>query len=260
MTREHIWGDWLRDYVAAKALNHQMQVKRAITPGEPDQVTTKLKSGDPLSTNLQIVCAKCNNEWLSQIQERAKPILIPLIQGASIELSEADQATIASWCAMATMTAEFIDPEPLSKGISGAERRLFMKDQKPPAGFRIWIGHFRRTDWEPQWVHVNAPIIGPEDTTRVEGQEAQSNTRATTFVIGELLVHVMSSAGYPALVEKWDFRGNKDLASRLVQIWPLDMREIHCPTPTLSDRDADTIPSVLDRLIAESAQSISSNI
>jgi hypothetical protein len=86
MSREHIWGDWLRDYVVANAVNHQMQATRAIAPGESDRVTTKLKSGDPLSTNLEIVCAKCNNEWLSQIQERAKPILIPLIQGMSIEL------------------------------------------------------------------------------------------------------------------------------------------------------------------------------
>jgi hypothetical protein len=121
MTREHVWGEWLRQMVPAEMNKHEVRAERIGAPGTPLQAETRLRAGDPLST-VKVVCAACNSGWLSQIQERAKPYLIPLIQGQPTALGPDGQRALAAWCAMATMTGEYIDRDPTAIDVSQADR------------------------------------------------------------------------------------------------------------------------------------------
>jgi hypothetical protein len=73
MSREHIWGNWLKKYVAATMPKHSSSVHVVNPPGESDFFKVWTRSGDPLRSNVRVVCVNCNNTWLSGIQDAAKP-------------------------------------------------------------------------------------------------------------------------------------------------------------------------------------------
>lgn len=87
---------------------HHFRHERIDRPNTPVQSEIKLRTGDPPRSKVRVVCRDCNTTWLSQIQERAKPHLIPLITGQTFALGATSQESIAVWCTMATMTAEYI--------------------------------------------------------------------------------------------------------------------------------------------------------
>jgi hypothetical protein len=61
-------------------------------------------------------CAKCNSGWLSRLEKRAKPILVPLMRGREATLTPRQQATIAMWffarAVMFDLRCETVTPRP----------------------------------------------------------------------------------------------------------------------------------------------------
>jgi hypothetical protein len=257
MSREHIWGRWLRSYVSANMNKHHLHATRILAPNVPNVSELRIRAGDPIRSNVRVVCEDCNNTWLSRIQEQAKPILIPLIQGRTTSLGITAQSKLAAWCTMATMTAEFIDRDSGSRGVSQMERDWLRNNSGVPDNWRIWIARFQRYKWKPQWIHLTLPILGSEDSAGLKpGDTAPANTQATSFVIGELYVHVLSSTGYPGLVGKWAWPPFSRLSRLLVQVWPLKESFIAWPTDSLRDRDADSIPTILINVIDGASRSL----
>ena len=55
-----------------------------------------------------MVCGDCNSGWLNQIQQTARPLLLPLFEGRAHRIDGDAQSKIAAWIAMATMTGEYL--------------------------------------------------------------------------------------------------------------------------------------------------------
>jgi hypothetical protein len=140
------------------------QAVRINRPGEQSTGDLFLRAGDPLRSTVKVVCVDCNNQWLSDIQNRAKPVLIPLIKGERTGLGHEAQRRVAAWCAMATMTAEFIDRDPNTITVPQSDRDLLRNNGTVPPGWRIWLAHYRRYKWPAQWVHLTLPILEAKDT------------------------------------------------------------------------------------------------
>jgi hypothetical protein len=122
---------------------HRFHAQRILRRGAAPTSTTTLKAGDPLRSKVRVVCASCNNTWLSQLQQPAKPYRIPLFQGQRTALSSAAQERIAAWCTTATTTAEFVDPDPHSIAVPQSDRDRLMNNRTPSPNWRIWIGNIR---------------------------------------------------------------------------------------------------------------------
>jgi hypothetical protein len=105
--------------------------------------------GDPLHRKLRVVCGECNNGWMSRLQNRAKPILLPLILGEKAQLRRTAQTLIASWATMTAMVAEFAIPSTVTSPQS--ERVWFQANQVPAPNWRVWLGHYRGTELRKQW-------------------------------------------------------------------------------------------------------------
>jgi hypothetical protein len=257
MSSEHIWGRWIKDYVRADRKKHHIHLTRIPAPELPNISELRIRAGDPLRANVHVVCQDCNSKWLSQIQEQTKPILIPLLQGKKSALGPTTQAQLAKWCTMATMTGEFIDRDPIGQGVSLAERQMLWKKSAIPTGWRIWIARYRRNRWKGEWVHLAVPILDAENSVGLKaGDHAPPNTQTTTFVIGELYVHVMSSSQHPDLTAKWLWPAFSRLSRLLIQIWPPKESFIAWPPESLTDRDADTIPTLFANVIDASSRSL----
>lgn len=248
MSNEHVWGDWLKQYVRPTMNKHNYQAVRINQPGERATESVRLRTGDPLRSKVKVVCADCNNRWLGDIQKRAKRYLVPLIAGERTALGNPAQEVVAAWSAMATMTAEFIDPDQTTIGVPQSDREWLMNNRTAPAGWRVWLAHYRRGRWPVQWAHFTLPILAAADVPRESPTGfVLPNTQVTTFVVGNLFVHAMSS------VDEENIRGWATMLPRhfrlLIPILPQRESLIAWPPASITDQTADMIASAFHRYI-----------
>jgi hypothetical protein len=237
LTDEYVWGDWiLKGGHAPRTTNkHEINLTFINLPGVPPKSKTKTRAGDPLGVNLHLVCANCNNGWMSGIQDRAKQHLVHMFPGKSWAIGADAQQAISAWAVMATMTSEYLAKDPSTRAISQADRDFLRSNLRSPESWRVWIGSYNRSTWKGQWVRTSASIL--DVANYPESGTAPPNTQTTTFIIGKLYVHVMSSF-FPEHAALWDWRPTPRARALLVEIWPVKHGIIAWPRVALSDRDA----------------------
>jgi hypothetical protein len=248
MTNEHVWGDWIKDHVERRANKHGHAYVLKPRPGEPDEVVVRTRAGDHIDAKVKIVCADCNSGWMSRLQETAKPFLIPLFKGENWSINQTAQSIIAAWIAMATTTGEHISAEKKRVSIPQADHDHLMKTQTASLDWCIWIGRFERTDWPGQWIHTTVPILDAEDFSDfVPNDPRATKLQATVFTIGQLYVFAMSCP-IPGIANGWDWRTAPAALTKMVKIWPTQRHpDITWPLPSLTDREADTFATAVER-------------
>jgi hypothetical protein len=244
MTSEHVWGDWLKPYVRS-ALNKSPILQKTVGRiGTPDRDRVVILAGGPLNSQAKVVCGQCNSEWLSDIQNRAKPHMVPLIEGRTTVIGERAQKAIATWATMATITGEYILGRHAFITVSQDHRRAFKDTSAPIAiGWRIWIGHYVRFRWLGHLVHACVPIHFKGDVIIPNVQDRDTplaNTQWTTIIIGNLYVHTASSGDHPDLIKNWRWPNEPRARGLLVQVWPSKESAIVWPPQSLTDRDAQS--------------------
>jgi hypothetical protein len=251
MTREHFWGDWTKAYVKRPFNKHTAAEVSVPRPGEPQPARTRTRAGHPLDANAPVVCAKCNSGWLSGIQGRAKPFLIPLFDGKDSLLSADAQSAIATWITMACMTAEHSN-ELKNIGIRQSERDWLMNHQTPPSGWRIWVGRCNPPS-QMQWIHAAFRILDVDVLPAVISERDRiPNAQTTAFSIGQLYFFAMSAAG-PEIAGGWDWRTARRATNRLQQIWPQKSVRIFWPPPLLTEEDVKSFGTAFVRYMEELA-------
>ena len=243
MTNEHVWGSWLKPYVKGRDNKYFLRRKTVGKAGTPDVASLAVKAGaSPLHSKVSVVCGDCNHGWLSQIQERSKPHLLPLIEGKERVLIGAKaQMAIATWATMATITAEFIHGRLASIAVSNEAREAFREARAPLRNWRIWIGSYYRRRWEASYVHACQSIHweGSLVVPNVQDPETPLPTiQWSTFVVGKLYIHTASSSTSPDLIRDWDWRNAPQARGLLVQIWPPKEAIIAWPIRGLTDGEA----------------------
>jgi hypothetical protein len=129
------------------------------------------------------VCKKCNNGWMSDLESRAKPVLTPLVQGASGYLDASDQATIAAWGAKTALALHLTTPE---KVAPVEHYREIASTGLPPKQTLVWLAaHDARAIDAYHRSHV---LSFDGATMRVAGY-------ATTIAISRVVIQVV---GYVA--------------------------------------------------------------
>lgn len=223
LTREHIWANWLKAYIPRQleygeshsSVDHKTHV----------ETTKKRQPGDPHSYKVRVVCKKCNGGWMGKAQERAKPLIIPLITGEPTEINHHTQTVLSMWAAMAIMVGEFREKQ--HAVIPAGERQCLMNHQKAPPNWRIWIGNYKRDKCQTGWFHNTLTIQTEKHIPDVTNDGTpRPNTQATTFVVGQLYIHAMSSS-VPNLIDRFVFTGSG--APKLRQIWPIINDKIDWP-------------------------------
>ena len=114
LSREHVLPNWLRRLFPRSPSDTHTHGVVSWAAGEgdilsPPQVASTQRSGQAGTRKVRAVCKKCNNEWLSVMEQDTQPLLESLILGERRIIDLPEQPKLAAWVAKTVMTAEFIE-------------------------------------------------------------------------------------------------------------------------------------------------------
>jgi hypothetical protein len=111
-TKEDVLPKWLKKYLSVSPGHTHMTQRLEYTEGYyRDQPYTELipkKKKTPAYT-VKAVCKKtCNGGWMSQLETDAKPILLDMFSGKSLNLTPEVRTVISRWTAKTGMMFDFM--------------------------------------------------------------------------------------------------------------------------------------------------------
>jgi hypothetical protein len=130
LSKEHLFADWLRELFPRTPHDTRTQGETWFE-ASAGQWTSPLRrsfQGHTGSKKLRVVCTKCNNNWVSGIDDAVRNALVPLILGHAIVLDDTLQHKLATWITKVTIVAEYINPN--NRAVSKEERLWFWGNRK----------------------------------------------------------------------------------------------------------------------------------
>ena len=183
LTREHFSPRWLRPYVGGLFDRTAHSVTLA---GFPPTQGKLHRPGAPHTQSLRILCERCNHVRMGRLQERAKPYLLPLVQGDWSDLSRPKTSIIATWAVMTTMVIERAHPE--TAITSRDTRHAFATTLEIPSDWSVWIGRYSGSH-SGAFNHVAwSDLPSPRG-----GISPPSMSQTTGFLVGNLFVLTLSA-------------------------------------------------------------------
>lgn len=216
LTHEHIWADWLKNYIPRDQPYHTLR-KADVDPYETHKISLDRQTGDLHSRRVYCVCKPCNSGWMSRLQMLVRPFLAPMLVGEQTVLHRRAQTTLSAWVAMMIMVAEYVNRDKVA--IPQSDRTFLRECQKPPNHWRIWIGaHLNETF--PIYTHNILEFAEEGEQVPRRARASGQNTHATTICVGEyLLIHAMSSIPARSIIRRWNLP--EPISREMNQIWPV---------------------------------------
>jgi hypothetical protein len=220
LSKQHIWPDWLKKVITRDENKNTQTLFRydyftedriAITP------EVKIREGYLGTRKIRNVCLKCNNGWMSQIEQRAKPHLITMIQGNKTTLTKSDLKDIITWIVMTSIMSEYTDVE--TKAISEEDRiALYQTQNIPNDGWLIWLGKYVGSEWKFRYRHHGGALQTREESEQLKKgiYKKPPNIQSTTLVFGELFINCISTPIF--IIDKYKLQS--DLNDYLICIHP----------------------------------------
>lgn len=141
ITGEHLWAAWMRDYLPAGEGTQVIQESDLSTDLIRLRSGPLTRRGDARSQKLKVVCRACNNGWMSRLQTRAQPTLLPLLLNQTKALDENERESLSLWATMFSIVYSTCYPGS-GTVITSEQRAAFMGGQKPLEHWIVWAGRF----------------------------------------------------------------------------------------------------------------------
>ncbi len=186
-SREHIYPRWMKSVVPSQLATSEHFTIEYDQPNKEAFIRQgKLwRPGRPIDQGLKIVCAACNNGWMSRLQKLAKPALEPLLSGKDTVASIIPVwRTVARWCAMSTVVYENADPRTASS--NPAERNWIREFEGAPPNWRVWVANLNKSAREPS--HARSAL-----SLFPHSNPPSANTHVDFFVAGHFAFVTASS-------------------------------------------------------------------
>ena len=240
VTKEHVFPNWMKKiFQRDETTTHTFGVvDKSELHGIP-RLTEVGKQGHAGTRKVRVVCSNCNNGWLSQLEDDAKGVLEPVIQGQKIGLGLEQQKLLATWLAKSAMTAEFVRPR--RDGVTQAERRYLMENKEPPANWIVWLAGYEGGDWSELGMGQSRGNL-QSTPYRIIGQPTEY-AQATIFGLGNAIGLVVSAS-----VDEIANRFAELEWDHVLRIWPPKPRSILWPlTGSVKDEDVNALMNILQQ-------------
>jgi hypothetical protein len=169
--------------------------------------------GVNLSIKVKFLCSSCNSGWMSDLENKARRWLGPMLQDLSIPLDQTAQALVARWAVKTAIVFECTNPTK-QWFYSVGERRGVMA-QMAPEDTLVWLGRCAHTDSSYAEGKRLLDVIPADKSPLSEGY-------ATTFCLGRLVMQVVTlhrKPGREGIKTTVQARPGPWKES-LIQVWP----------------------------------------
>jgi hypothetical protein len=220
LTKEHVFPSWLRTQ-ANVDLDLGLETLR-----RGGRVIARRNGGRAFNRTARIACENCNTGWMSALETRAIPLLLPLLDGFEAQLDDRAQETVASWSVKTTLAIARVRSDlPQLAPVVHYRHLAAVEGASPPDGTSVWLS-VDREDHAPGPVGVHLVAFSQRVKTLVSGR-AQVRIYGHILRLHRLVIHVMGSTD-----------GNDPLSvtheledDYLVKIWPPKAHLVAWPPP-----------------------------
>jgi hypothetical protein len=200
-------------------------------------------SAPPLTWVARVVCASCNNGWMSKVEAIASRTLTPLLCGEGAILNVEEQAAVATWTFKTACVIDAASVGGDGRRFPQTHREWFRDRRSPPPLSAAWLTSWpgTTTAWTHHW--------GFEALKRGESASGGVNAYGATIALGPVVVRV-----YAATEEALGPDYITEPREGVFQIWPAT-NDLHWkPTFWLSAAEMEAfaynIPQALERSIS----------
>jgi hypothetical protein len=174
------------------------------------------------------------------MEMRARPILMPLIQGLPHSISTFDQQSLATWIAKTVMVAEYAYPDHIA--IADRERLHMLANLAPPDHWQISIADYRGYVWKNLAIfHHVGRLSAPKPPEPIVSPPP--DTHFTSIGMGHLFIQIVGTTSGA------NFQFEDDPTTPFRRIWPLSALALRWPpAKILSDAEADYVARSLTRI------------
>jgi hypothetical protein len=138
ISKEHFWPEWLAKHIPPLMRNAHVSEFHSAEGLQPKQLLRRSERPGGVNTKkIRAVCMRCNNEWMSGLESKAKPPLLALLNGSRSVLALEDAETLGRWAALKSVVGEYaIEGTALTPA---TERQALWQAQVVPAFFRVFL-------------------------------------------------------------------------------------------------------------------------
>lgn len=243
MSKEHFWPEWISSYIQNNRTgNHISEIHSS--EGKKDRVLDRQikRPGNVITKKLRVVCKSCNNGWMSQLEERVKPILVAILENKSITIKKDDLLFLSKWVAMKVIVAE--QSEDGTQVTPDSDRDEFFQSGKIPDYFRVYIG-LQETEHTSGYLRHSLTFSITKDGPTPSLDGLQRNTQTVSFIIGPLFIFVVA-----ARVDNFELVQAFNLET-MQCIWPKENNELNWPlVKKLNQAEMSNVAYALDDFIS----------
>ncbi|SDR20552.1 hypothetical protein SAMN04490186_3987 [Pseudomonas grimontii] len=205
-----MFPQWLRNHISEKSHNKSFNRALTIRKAETHISTQRFpkNSNNPiLSLQTKKVCITCNNGWMSELESKIIPIYEKLKRKEFITISNDEAFTLGLWATMLAMKWDILETN--TSGYTEPDTNYLYKYKSPPPNVRVWLGHCDQSGivaWHRTYLHL----------TQYSPEQLTPNVRSTTFMIGHIILHILSHED--SSINRIIRANEKN--NRVVKIWP----------------------------------------
>jgi hypothetical protein len=220
ITKEHVLPGWLKTSVNIEFVQGIETIRRG---GEP---LGKPRIAPPFTRQARIACLVCNTGWMRDLEERARPVLLPMLNGVPVSLDEQAQQAVATWGAKTSFALLKARTDTQSEVPTEHYRQLAnAAGDVPPTGVAVWLAKdAEKRSTAPPALHITA------FSSRVKTIDAGEDSvvfYGLMLRLHRLVIQVIGPSD-PNLVADLSHELSE---SYVCQIWPATGRAVTWPPP-----------------------------
>lgn len=182
----------------------------------------------PYQERAHLLCRRCNNGPLSQLEGLAKPILEPMLQGADVEIGPDEQRTLAAWAVKTIAMLEHGQGAPWPALMSADELRYVVEHGEPSQNVLVLVA----SCLEPK-AHMTNLHGTHMEVTDHDDETSTGVAQIGTLVVGRVVLQVIYAAGLPGLPQAFAL----DERPTIALLWPFVESFIWCDRESASLND-----------------------
>lgn len=162
---EHFWPEWMHTYLVKPEFRHKRewsQARRMLPSGivSVTQPRDYKRQGGVHTKTIRTACKKCNNTWMSKIEEAAKSSFLHIFNDKIDTMNIEQLNTIRNWAALKIIAADHDTPENFVIPLEDCKE--FLMSRKIPNYLKIYLGISNNNELSLSFLRQTATVsTGP---------------------------------------------------------------------------------------------------